>query len=448
MKNKLIILTSIVFLSFNRDLNFTNANSSSFSYVDSKQINTTSNNYFNDLYYFLQWQNESINAERAWDVFKPIKKVKVAVLDSGISETTTDVNYCLNTVQSKSFHPSYSSYYADENTSAYKLEHIVHGTAVGSLICAKQDNQIGIAGLNNYVDLISIRVFDNYGKFYDDLTYLADAINYCESIGVDIINLSGKFSNYNEKVYNAIENFNGLLVCSSGNEYQDIDDEYNSYPSNYKLDNILSVGAIDKNDELWKELDGEGTNYGVNNVDIFAPGFEVCTNGFENYGAISSGTSFATPLVAGAASMYLSMYGEISPIELKNKIVNSSTSINNLKTKCVSGGKLNIFDLLHTHNYSTYETYDTKKHKKVCSCGDSILGGHVVAGGSFEGGKRYANCLLCSGLAEIGLVIETNNESFNTPEFELINGLYYVKKSCYIDDIYNLSYEDYLNYEK
>lgn len=152
-------------------------------------------------------------------------------------------------------------------------------------------------------------------------------------------------------------------------------------------------------------------------------------------------------MVTGVAALYLSENYNISAVELKNRILNNTDKDEDLTSLCLSGGKLNAYKVVHDHNFvCSYESINTKKHKKICECGYSIEEAHVFASGSFIGGKRYANCLTCGGLAEMGLEIITNDS--NIIEFEEINGYSFVKETCYIDDILNLSYEDYLNYEK
>ncbi len=94
----------------------------------------------------------------------------------------------------------------------------------------------------------------------------------------------------------------------------------------------------------------------------------------------------------------------------------------------------------HNHDF-TYEWIDYKKHEVYCSCMvKPMIQGHFVAGGSFDSGERYASCLRCGGLAEMGLII---NPMAKNSEFNYINGRYYVKETKFIDGILNLSYEDY-----
>lgn len=406
-------------------------------------INTASKNYFNDSYYKSQWQIEALSLEKAWNIYKKGKTIKIAILDSGIDLNSDEIKYCLNINKSENFNNNVSSAFATYD--ANNLEYSTHGIGVSSIIAAKQNNNKGIAGIINNVELYSFRVFDNKGHFPSDYNLVADAINRCSELGIDIINLSGHFTSDNLNIKNAIKNFSGLFVCSAGNDNIDISNK-NYFPAKWKLDNVLVVGNMDEN---YKRYIGEdGSNYSNTYVDVFAPGERVAGLTFNDQLKGYGGTSFATPMVTGIAALYLSEHYGISANKLKSKIIESVKKTSEFSTICTSGGRVDAFSLLNNHDYNNkYNYVDTLTHEEVCLCGEKIKVGHTVAGGSFSGGNRYAKCLICGGNAEMGF---TSTVSLNNSliEFELINGLYYVKETCLIDNILNLSYEDFLNYEK
>lgn len=100
---------------------------------------------------------------------------------------------------------------------------------------------------------------------------------------------------------------------------------------------------------------------------------------------------------------------------------------------------------VHTHDFSfEYEWIDYKYHYAICSCGEKIQQGHIVAGGSFSDGKRYANCLYCGGLTEMGITI--NPLRFDSNQYEYKDGNYYVFETKKIDGILNLSYSNYMSF--
>lgn len=412
-------------------------------YRDVILASSDSSNYFNDPGYSNQWYIKKIELDKAWKVYKPNKKVKVAVFDSQFY-LNDDIEEFINKNKSISYIGSIGSPFFKNNTTN---PYIKHGSFVSSIICAKQNNNFGISGILNNIELYCYSVIDQTGRFpmagvKQDHSSLIKAIEHCKTNGIDIINMSLHFQTYDKEVENAISNFNGLVVCSSGNDGVNIDGTTNkSYPSNYDLDNILSVGATDISRDIW-----EHSNYNSKDVDIFAPGVNITSLSLNELKK-DSGTSFSTPIVTGLAAMYLSMNPNAKPAEIKDRILNSPSVISsNLSKYCKSGGIVNALNIIHDHNYS-YTYLSSLKHKYICTCLDNeIEEGHTVAGGSFSGGKRYANCLRCGGLAEMGFTEETININ-NTGNyyFEYIDGLYYINETQYIDDILNISYKDYIS---
>lgn len=422
--------------------------------ADGKTIDLNINNniktkgYFNDTYYNYSRQYNTLSLEKARNSYNPNKIIRIAVMDSGISLENDDLNYFVNNTStyiinkelSKNFNPAVNTAFATMNSSNY--DDTNHGTLVSSVIAAEQNNNFGIAGITNNVELISIRIFDENGNNPSNTDYIADAITYCQSINCDIINYSGHFVTNNSKIKNAIKNFDGLFICAAGNEGSDISN-IECYPAKWNLSNTIVVGNLNSSNEICTDSKYP-SNWSNKYVDIFAPGDKVGALDNEGYFKGALGTSFSTPMITGLAAMYLSHYGNISSINLKKLILNSGDEISSLKQYCVTSRKANAYKLIHDHSFS-YERFSTKKHYQICNdCGFYYEKSHVVAGGSFENGQRYATCLICGGQAEMGLEMTTSNNS-NNIEFVYIDGLYYSKKTSYIDGVYNLSYEEYKN---
>lgn len=400
-------------------------------------MTSKASNYFNDSYYDSQWYIKSMELEKAWKIYKPQKTVKVAVFDK-VFYLNDEIKEFVNVKQSIAFEKSYKTPFIDNmNDSNNK-----HGSFVTNLIAAKQNNNFGIAGITNDVELYLINVLPEDDRFpmigtSKDYSALINAINYCDDTGVDIINMSLHIYTDDTEVKNTISNFNGLIVCSSGNDTYDLDVTTKSFPTCWNLDNVISVGAIDKNNNLWEE-----SNHSKNYVDVLGPGVNITSLASDVVEA-KDGTSFSTPIVTGLAAMYLSMYPNSSPALIKERIMNSVLiKSSKLLDYSKTGGPINALKVIHDHDY-IYNWLDYKKHNYICTCLESkIEEGHIVAGGGFNNGKRYANCLKCGGLAEMGFVSATNNN--DDTYFELINGEFYINKTQYYDEVLNLSYEDYI----
>jgi serine protease len=186
----------------------------------------------------------------------------------------------------------------------------IHGTHVAGIIAAEQDNGIGGHGVNPNAKILPIDVFS--GGFYTSDYTIAEGILYAISKNVDVINMSLGGSQESpilaEAVKKAIDA--GItIVAAAGNNYG----ESISYPAAYE--GVISVSATNHKDEL-----AEFSSYG-SFVDIAAPGEAVYNSLYDPYKGSSfgylSGTSMASPVVAGVASLLLSKYPDLKPFEVE-----------------------------------------------------------------------------------------------------------------------------------
>ncbi len=202
-----------------------------------------------------------------------------------------------------------------------------HGTFVAGIIAANRNNNLGIDGIAENVKIMVLRAVPDGDEYDKDV---ALAIRYAVDNGANIINMSfGKeFSPQKEMVDDALryaEQNNVLVVHAAGNNATNIDDKTH-YPTARLDDNtiaasVITVGAISKN--LNYQLLGNFTNYGKNEVDIFAPGVDMVSLYPENKYNMGSGTSFSSPVVAGIAALIWSYHPELSALQVKDVLLNS-----------------------------------------------------------------------------------------------------------------------------
>ncbi len=200
-----------------------------------------------------------------------------------------------------------------------------HGTFVSGIITAIRNNDIGINGISENVEIMSVRAIPDGDERDKDV---ALAIRYAVDNGAEVINMSfGKdFSPHKEFVDDAVryaEENNVLLVHAAGNDAVDLDD-VKSYPvpelnDGTVVTNWITVGASSK--DLDKDLPGSFSNYGQKNVDLFAPGVNIISLYPGNKYTIGDGTSFAAPVVSGVASVLLSYHPGLKTTELKELIL-------------------------------------------------------------------------------------------------------------------------------
>ncbi len=250
----------------------------------------------------------------------------------------------------------------------------MHGTHVTGIIAAQRNNGLGIDGVADKVRIMTLRVIPDGDEYDKDV---ALAIIYAVDQGAKVINMSfGKsFSPEKKWVDSAIkyaELKDVLLVHASGNEAENMDEKEN-YPSplltqwHSKANNFITVGAS-SDGSIEKSIAADFSNYGQEMVDVFAPGVKIYSTlpGGNKYGNLS-GTSMASPVVAGLAALLRSYYPELSAPEIKKIIEMSVSKPDSLlncylpgdKNKkisfnflCKSGGIVNAYNAVKTANES------------------------------------------------------------------------------------------------
>ncbi|MFH1675548.1 MAG: S8 family serine peptidase, partial [bacterium] len=215
-----------------------------------------------------------------------------------------------------------------------------HGTAVMGVIGGVGNNQIGVAGINWTVSIVPIRAAG--GPFLDcDLFDEVEGIDAAREAGVNVINLSigglGTISVERTAVtaaYNA-----GIVICSAagnanpGVYYKATGDLQTDWQNLYypaALPEVIGVGAVTN-----EGVKADFSNYGEDILSVMAPGVDIITTvpDYECYlytgegppYGKASGTSFATPMVAGVAALILSHYPGLSPDDVRARIEGSAT---------------------------------------------------------------------------------------------------------------------------
>ena len=126
-----------------------------------------------------------------------------------------------------------------------------------------------------------------------------------------------------------------LFVAAAGNNSTS-NDKRPHYPSNYDLPNVISVAALDRTDNL-----ASFSNYGVKTVHVAAPGREILSTWLNDEYREASGTSMATPYVAGAAALILASEPKLSMEKLRERVLQSVDRLDSLDGKVESGGRIN-----------------------------------------------------------------------------------------------------------
>ena len=220
----------------------------------------------------------------------------------------------------------------------------MHGTHVTGIIGAQRNNEIGVDGVADRVQIMTLRMVPDGDEYDKDV---ALAIRYAVDNGAKVINMSfGKsFSPEKRWVDSAVRyaaQHDVLLVHASGNESEDIDIKENFpnpllIPWKSRAPNFITVGAS-SDLTIGNSLVADFSNYGKELVDVFAPGVKIYSTlpGGNQYGHLK-GTSMAAPIVSGLAALLRSYFPELSAIETK-KIIEQSVSLPDSALSCMKPG--------------------------------------------------------------------------------------------------------------
>jgi thermitase len=239
----------------------------------------------NDTYFSngVQWAPQKVSAQSAWDITKGSSTVKVAIVDTGVDYNHPDL--AGKVVKGYDF--------VDDDSDPMDLNN--HGTHCAGIAAAVTNNAKGIAGMAPNVSVLAVRVLDANGS--GSLDDVANGIYYAVDNGAKVVSLSLGGSSGATSLQNAVNyaaSKGVVVVAAAGNESTSAP----SYPGYYS--NAIAVAATDSSDYL-----ASFSNYG-SWVDVAAPGVDIASTIRNGGYAYMSGTSMATPLVAGIAGLLAS----------------------------------------------------------------------------------------------------------------------------------------------
>lgn len=203
----------------------------------------------------------------------------------------------------------------------------LHGTHVAGIIGAERVAANAVQGIAPNVRLMAVRAVPDGDERDEDV---ARAIRYAVDNGAQVINMSfGKaYSPRKASVDSAVRYANSkgvLLVHAAGNDGEN-NDVVPSYPTpklsgDARASLWLEVGA-----SSWKGTSTLATgfsNYGKQNVDLFAPGEDILSTAPGGGVKRESGTSMAAPVVSGVAALLLTYFPKLTPAEVRDIILQS-----------------------------------------------------------------------------------------------------------------------------
>lgn len=307
------------------------------------------------------WDLKKTDAEKAWKVSQGSRKIVVAIIDTGcdINHEALQNNIWTNPGESgldasgkdKAFNgidddkngfidDIHGWNFVGNNNKLTDLHG--HGTHIAGAIGADGGNGKGRVGIAPKVSMMILKYYEPKTPT-DNLRNTILAIKYATKMKAHIINYSGGGLEYSDEERKAIDEARKegiLFVAAAGNEKAN-SDRLKYYPADYGLSNIISVTAIDPNTEVLKS-----SNYGVETVDIAAPGQQIISTLPGNSYGTMTGTSQATAFVTGAAAVVMAHKGNYAAEDVKKYLLSTGDSMVSLINKTGTSRKLNLYKAL------------------------------------------------------------------------------------------------------
>ena len=293
-----------------------------------------------------------IDAPEAWDTTTGSRSVVIAVIDTGVDYTHRDLaaNAWRNPGEiAGDGLDNDGNGFADDvfgwdfaNRDANPMDDNGHGTHVAGTIGAVGDNGTGVVGVNWQVSIMALKFLSGTGS--GSTSGAIGAINYAtrmrRDFGVNVVatNNSWGGGGFSASLRDAIEaggRAGILFVAAAGNDGTD-NDGTPHYPSNYGDDAVISVAATDRSNRL-----ASFSNFGATSVDVAAPGASITSTLPGNRYGSYSGTSMATPHVAGIVGLMAAANPAATAAEIRTAILSTTTSVAALAGRMTTGGLVN-----------------------------------------------------------------------------------------------------------
>lgn len=258
----------------------------------------------NDPRFSAQYHHRLMNSSAAWDITQGSTAIPIAILDTGVDPDHPDLSAKLL--------PGFNAF--SNNSDTHDVEG--HGTAVAGCAAALTNNGVGVAGMSWNSPIIPVRISDTNGLAPSDA--IADGIRWAADNGAKVINISFGPLQDDTIVLNAAgyaRSRGALVFASMGNDGRRESSSENA--------NIIFVSATDANDNA-----ADFTSFGPA-ARLAAPGVSIPSTvdggGFGNW----SGTSFSSPIAAGAAALVWAVNPSMTPAQVESILFSTARDLGN-----------------------------------------------------------------------------------------------------------------------
>jgi subtilisin family serine protease len=334
----------------------------------------------NDPGFASQYGPQKVQADLAWGIWQPKASVIVAIVDTGIDYTHPDLTNKI--LRSGGVVVGYNAVGSNARSgiSTDPIDDMGHGTHCAGIAAAQVNNGTGVAGISGWdgtagssdtsTQLMPVKVLDSTGSGTD--ATVSSGITWAADHGAKVISLSlgggGTTTLSNAVAY--AQNKGCLIVAAAGNSGS----SGLSYPAAYA--NVISVAATDSTDTL-----AYYSNYG-SWVKVAAPGSNIYSTlpvvptggGFgTNYGTLS-GTSMATPHVAGEAALLFAQNPTLTSAQVSSLITSNVDPYSPYSghTIATGAGRINVYKALQAAGGSI-ATAPAAPTNLTATAGDSLV---------------------------------------------------------------------------
>ena len=293
-----------------------------------------------------------ISAAAAWDTTVGSHDVIVGVIDTGVDYTHPDLvpNMFVNPgeIPGNNIDDDGNGFIDDVHGinaitgTGNPMDDNDHGTHVAGTIGAVGNDGVGVVGVNWNVSIMALKFLSGAGS--GTTAGAIVCIDYAvamknSGVNIRVLNNSwggGGFSQALEDAISAANAVDILFVAAAGNSSSN-NDVSPHYPSSYTVPNVLAVASTTRTDAM-----SSFSSFGLTSVDLGAPGSDIVSTIPGNGYASFSGTSMATPHVAGAAALLLSVNDTLTTEELKQILMDTGDPTAAMDGRTVSGKRLNV----------------------------------------------------------------------------------------------------------
>ncbi|WP_028765601.1 S8 family serine peptidase [Shewanella fidelis] len=298
-----------------------------------------------------------IDAVEAWDVTTGDSSVIVGVIDTGVDYNHPDLQANMwvnpNEIPGNGIDDDGNGVVDDihgfnaNDNSGDPMDGNGHGTHVAGTIGASGNNGVGVVGVNWDVSIIGCQFLNASGSGSTEgaiacIDYMTD-LKVNHGVDIKLTNNSWGGGGFSQALKDSIESGGDagiLFVAAAGNSAVD-NDANPHYPSSYDSDAVMSIASTDRNDAM-----SSFSQWGLTSVDMGAPGSAILSTTPGNTYSTFSGTSMATPHIAGAAALVWSINPDLTPVEMKQLLMDSGDANADLTGKTVAGSRLNVANAL------------------------------------------------------------------------------------------------------